>query len=179
MITLHDVEQGTKEWHDLCEGLYTGRNADKLLKYGTIEYAITHINGFGGNFWTKRGHLLEDQAIEIYRRIRKMEIKKVGFVTNDKYPDCGYSPDGWPGDALPEVKSFDEEHHMQLMKAKTTEDIPFKILAQVYFGLFITELPVAHLMPYNPKMKKVADRFKIIEIRPKRSITANFRRILT
>lgn len=178
MIRLHDVEQGSEEWHALREGLYTGNGADKLLKFGTIDYALSHTNGFKGTFWTERGHLLETQAISIYGRIRGITVPSMGFVTNDKYPDCGYSPDGWPGDALPEVKSFDEEHHMQLIRAKTINDIPFKILAQVYFGLFITELPVAHLMPYNPKMKKVEDRFKIIEIRPKRSITANFRRIL-
>lgn len=178
MITLHDVEQGSREWHALREGLYSGSGADKLLKFGTIDYALSHMSGFGGTFWTRRGHLLEDEAVELYERIKDISVIRPGLITNDKYPDCAFSPDSIAGTILIEIKCFDEPEHMKLINAKTVNDVPFKILAQVYFGLFVTELPLAHLVAYNPKMKKVKDRFKIIELKPKRSITANFRRIL-
>ena len=173
MITLHQIEQGSEEWLSLREGLYTGSNADKLLKYGKIDYAISHINNFKGNFWTNRGHLLETEAIELYQKIKEVDVLKVGFITNDKYPDCGYSPDGVLGDVLIEVKCFDKDNHMELVRG----DIPFKVLAQVYFGIFICELPVAHLIAYNPKIKEVKDRFKIIEIKNKKAINSNFKRI--
>ncbi len=178
MITLHDVEQGTPEWHALREGLYTGEGAHKLLKYGKIDYALSHVNNFKGNFWTKRGHLLEKEAMGLYQRINNLNILSVGFVTNDKYPECGYSPDGLLPSILLEVKCFDKDEHMKLINAKTIDDIPFKILAQIYFGLLITELPLAQLIAYNPKMKDVKDRFKIIEIPAKRAVINNFKRIL-
>lgn len=178
MIKLHDVEQGSPEWHALRENLYTGSGADKLLKFGAIDYALSHTNTFNGNFHTDRGHLLEGEAVELFEKIKGVDVLRTGFVTNDKYPDCGYSPDFLLLSILGEVKCFAEPNHMQLIKAKRVDDIPFKILAQIYFGLFICELPLAYLIPYNPKMKEVKDRFKIIEIKRKRAIENNFKRIL-
>lgn len=177
MITLHNVEQGSPEWHALREGLYTGEKAHLLLKYGKIDYALNHLNTFKGNRWTERGHLLEGEAIELYEKIRQINVLRPGFVTNDKYPDMGYSPD-FLDSALGEVKCFDEPNHMELIRAKRQDDIPLKILAQIYFGLVITELPLAYLIPYNPKIKEVKDRFKIIEIKPKRVIINNFNKIM-
>jgi len=178
MITLHDVEQGTPEWHALREGLYTGSGADKLLKYGTVDYALTHVNNFTGIFHTERGHLLESEARGLFERIEGINVLTTGFVTNDKYPDCGYSPDFLLPYVLGEIKCFAEKNHMGLINAKRIDDLPFKILAQIYFGMFICELPLAYLIPYNPKIKEVKDRFKIIEIKRKKAINDNFRRIL-
>jgi len=39
-------------------------------------------------------------------------------------------------------------------------------------------LPLAYLIPYNPKIKEVKHRFKIIEIKRKKAIDNNFKRIL-
>jgi len=178
MITLHDCEQGSREWDSLREGLYTGSNADKLLKFGTVDYALNHTNTFRGNRHTDRGHILEPEAVELFEKIKGINVLKTGFVTNDKYPDCGYSPDFLLPYILGEVKCFAKDNHMQLINAKRIEDIPFKILAQVYFGMFICELPLAYLIPYNPKIKEVKHRFKIIEIKRKRAIDNNFKRIL-
>lgn len=175
MITYHQVLQGSEEWQNLREGLYTGSNADKLLKFGTIDYALSQANTFKSNFWTERGHMLEEEALELYANILKVSVERVGFVTNDKYPDCGFSPDGLSGNHfLLEVKCFDEPEHRKLLAG----EIPFKVLAQIHFGLFITDRSYANLIAYNPKMKEVKDKFKIIPIAPKRSIIANFRRIL-
>lgn len=178
MISLYDVEQGSESWHRLRLNLYTGSNAHLLLKYGKIDYALNHVNTFKGNHWTKRGHLLEAECVDLFEKIRQINVLKIGFVTNDKYPDCGFSPDFLLPNILGEVKCFAEDNHMQLINAKRVEDIPFKILAQVYFGMFICELPLAYLIPYNPKIKEVKDRFKIIEIKRKKSIEDNFKRIL-
>lgn len=196
MITLHDVEQGSPLWHQLRDPRYTGSHGDKVLKFGTIEYSRAESQ-FGGNFWTERGHVLEAEAIEIYQQItesvgiRLESGRKVGFVTNSKYPECGYSPDDFYPDHTVEVKSFDEVEHMKLINAKTVHDIDFKILAQIHFGLLITEKPYCHLLPYNPKFSRkelpdgspnpnydVLKAFKIITIKANPKIKANFRRIL-
>jgi hypothetical protein len=177
MITLHDCIQGSEKWASLRENLYTGSNADKLLKFGKIDYALSHLNSFRGNRWTERGHLLEPEAIELYEKITGIDVLTTGLVTNDKYPDAAYSPDGLLPDTLIEVKCFDEPNHMELINAKPDE-LPLKILAQIYFGMVVCELNKGKLIAYNPKMKEVKDRLKIIEIKPKRAITSNFKRIM-
>lgn len=175
MIEIHNVEQGTDEWHELRAGKYTGSNADKLLKFGAIDYSLTDTGKFRGNFWTKRGHILEEEAIELYEAIRKVEVDRPGFVTNSAYPGAGYSPDGLLPDKLIEVKCFDTDKHFDLLLG----NIPLKVLAQIHFGLLICEKPAAHLLAYNPTVEDPKLALKIIEIKANRNVQANLKRILS
>lgn len=182
MIVVHKVTQGDAEWEDLRQGLYTGSNSHKLLEHAnktkivngvSSAYALTEITGFGGNFFTKRGHILEDEAIELYERITARDIDRPGFVTNTRYPNCGYSPDGLRVDRTIEVKAFNEQKHMEMYRGH----IPLKVLSQCYFGMLICGRKLCDLVIYNPDLEaKYA--FKIIPIRWNPKIAANFRRIL-
>lgn len=174
MITIHQVEQGTDEWQQLRAGKYTGSNAHKLLKHGAGAYSLTEATQFTGNFWTKRGHLLEDEAIELYERITRAQIDRPGFVTNDNFPTCGYSPDALTGTAVIEVKCFDEPRHLKVLAG----DIPLEILAQIHFGMLICERKLGKLVLYNPKLEP-KKAFAIIPIGANRTIKTNFKRILT
>lgn len=194
MITIHNIEQGTPEWLKLRENLYTGNGAEKLLRHhGQMKYvdgvasayALAEITGFGGTFWTRRGHELEDEAVELYEAIEGVKVDRPGFVTNNKYPTCGYSPDGLPPTVLLEVKCFDVDHHLVLVNAKKIEDIPLKILAQVHFGLLITERSEAHLIAYCPKkddngkpLLPVEQQYRKIVIKARPQVKARFRQIL-
>lgn len=179
MIQIHDLEQGTPEWHKIRQGKYTGSNASKLLKFGAIEYARTEATSFGGNFYTKRGHILEEEAIELYDEIYSRSALRPGFITNSAYPACGYSPDGIDGDLadastiLLEVKCFNEKKHLAIAKG----EIPIEILAQIHFGLLICNLKKARLILYNPDLD-AQQALKIIDIRHNRNIQSNFKRIL-
>ena len=159
MVTVHDVQQGSDIWHKLREGLYTGADADKLLVHGKsikivdgviMGYGQNEVSTFRGNFYTKRGHILEDQAIDFYQDINGIYVPRPGFVTNDRFPHCGYSPDGYPPDRNLEVKAFNMKKHLALYKG----DIPLKILAQIYFGLVISEKTFAELVIINPDFAK-------------------------
>lgn len=173
MLKLHEVQQGTSEWHDLRAGKYTGSSAHKVLKYGAIEYSLTDQGEFGGNWYTRRGHILEEEAIELYEAIKKTTVQRPGFVTNSRYPNCGYSPDGLLDDRVIEVKCFNEAKHLQLYKG----NVPLEVLAQIYFGMLICERKLANLIIYNPELEpKLA--FKIIEVKYRRAIFTNFKRIL-
>lgn len=174
MVKVHQVEQGSEDWHELRAGKYTGSNAHKLLRYGATRYALTEQSSFGGSFWTKRGHLLEEEAIELYERITHTIVDRPGFVTNDRFPRCGYSPDGLQSEPLLEVKCFDEPKHLQLIAG----NIPLEIMAQVQFGMMICERKFSFLLPYNPKLEP-KKAFKIIKIRANRTILNNFKRILS
>lgn len=185
MVTIHRVEQGTPEWLALRAGKYTGSGADKVLKFGAIPYSLANSSDFKGNFWTKRGHILEEEAIYLYEQITKNAVDRPGFITNSKYPSAGYSPDGLAGATLIEVKCFDVKAHQELLNVKKFIDIPLKITAQIFFGLLIAELPQAVLLAYNPSKDEngqpvfaVKDQLRIITIKAQPRIAANFRRIL-
>lgn len=173
--------QGSPEWLALRVGMYTGSNAHKLLgSFGASEYAKAVQSSFKGNYWTKRGHILEDEAISLYEQITRVQIQrdengvKVGFIKNTDYPTCLYSPDGVTSKPLIEVKCFDVPQHIKLLSG----DIDIKILAQIHFGLLISGRPYAHLVAYNPELE--ANRaFKIITIESSKAIHDNFKRILT
>jgi hypothetical protein len=173
MIKVHEVEQGTDEWLELRSGKYTGSNAHKLLKFGAKEYSLTETGKFRGNYWTKRGHLLEAEAIDLYEQIKKVSVERCGFVTNDLFPDCGYSPDGLTEDRTIEVKSFDEKKHLEMFNG----NIPFEVLAQCHFGMLICDKKLCDLIIYNPNLDPKR-AFKIITIKSKRQIKNNFKRIL-
>lgn len=178
MITVHQLEPGSPEWHAIRDPLYTGSNADRLLRFGLIEYSLNQGASFGGNFYTRRGHILEDEAIELYQEIYGHQVlhgKPVGFVTNSKYPTLGFSPDGFDIDLdIPlEVKAFNEVKHMKMFKG----EVPMKVEAQIHFGQFVWEKKGARLLIYNPDVD-AEFALKVIDIPFNRNIHNNFKRIL-
>lgn len=200
MITIHDIEQGTPEWLKMREELYTGSNAHKLLEHankvrivdGKVSpYAIAEITGFKGNFYTDRGHMLEEEAIELYEQITGKNVDRPGFVTNSKWPGSGYSPDGTVTDRTIEVKSFNVEKHKKLIAG----ELDIKILAQVHFGQLICGKKLTDFVAYNPVFAKkefIVNGFPvpnpdydpksalvIITIKHNPKIAANFKRILS
>jgi hypothetical protein len=190
VLTFFDFEQGSEEWHNERDGFYSGSNAEKLLDFsehtiitsGEISlYAAAHTTGFRGTFHTKRGHLLEPEAISLYEEIEGVKVNHTGLVKNSLYPKCVYSPDGFTETVLIEVKCFDVEQHLKLWNG----DIPLKILAQIHYGLTIMHtLKVAHLVIYNPKLVNYPKygpkyAYKKIIVRRDREIIGNFKRILS
>ena len=173
MVVIHNITQGTPEWHKLRDGLYTGSNADKLLRFGKIPYSQSSDTGFKGNYYTKRGHLLEDEAIKLYNEIRNVQGLRPGFVTNTRYRGCGYSPDDLLPDRTVEVKAFDKEMHLKMAKKPS-----FKILAQCHFGKVICGVKLTDLLFYNPDMEQVKDRLIIVSVKYNQAIMSNIRRII-
>lgn len=156
VITFHDdVKQGSPEWLKARKEMYTGSNAHKILNgLGDLNYAKAEESKFKGNFWTKRGHILEDQAVVIANKILSTVIQTTGYVTNSLFPGCLYSPDGYDDEWLYEVKCFSIKKHLELYNVKSVLDIPFKILAQIHYGMLITGKRKAKLIAYNPHFAK-------------------------
>ena len=187
VITYHDnVVQGTAEWLLWRKGKFTGSNAYKLLtSFGAGTWSMSADSSFTGNFATERGHILEDEAIDLYEQIRAVKVHTTGFVTNSLYKDCLYSPDGYTDDKTIEVKCFAPENHLKLIK---NPDI--KVLAQVHFGQLILDKKSTDLIAYCPQPKDwdeeisgkwpvpVEKMLVIIPIKKDRDILNNFKRIL-
>lgn len=156
---IHSVEQNTPEWLRLREGLITASNAHTLLTKGAnAARAANKANSSGGGYWANRGHELEDEAIEIYRRIKDVDVMRPGFITNSDYPACGYSPDGYAG-ILIEVKAFKDDKHIACLSETPTE-----VYAQCQFGMMIAECSELDLIHYNPDLDNPKLCYKVIRI---------------
>lgn len=195
-ITLDFTEQGSQEWLEKRGDKYTGSNADKLLTFSQSTRVINGEStsyakalkeqGFGGNFHTKRGHILEDEALELWEIINKEKIIrddngiKVGLVFNSDFPDCLCSPDGLTDTHLLEVKCFSQDKHLAMFNG----DIPFKVKAQIHYNMMISGRKFGKLIIYHPKLnlstKDLAVKYAYKEIQFKANplIFRNFKKIL-
>lgn len=170
MINIHDVEQGSKEWFELRQNRITGTSAKDLLLSDSIDAALLKINtDFKGNYHTERGKTLEPQAIQLYNEIYSVDIAHFGFITNTKWYQYGYSPDGVLPDRLIEVKCFGKKRHME-----SIETLPFEVQAQIHFGMMICELPQTDVILYNPDLETDV-AFKVINVQADEKIQNNFR----
>lgn len=129
-MIIHDVEQGSDEWHKLRAGLATASEFSKLVtstgapsksmdKYAITlaneKYAGKALDAFAGNVWTENGNETEEQARDYYAFIRKCEPLAVGFVTDDAV-SYGISPDRLiDDDGILEIKSLKAETHTETM----------------------------------------------------------------
>lgn len=156
MLTLHNVEQRSKEWLALRSGLITASSAGKLLLRG--KDAVLKQEPIADNYWMQRGRILEKDALEVYSRVYDIDVLEVGFVTNSDYPGCGASPDGIV-DGLIEIKCFNDKKHLSIDK----DNIPFDTMAQIQFSLMVCELPYCDLVLYNPDVD-TKDAFKVVHV---------------
>lgn len=154
MIIYHDVIQGSPEWFNLRQELWTGSKALRLL----IGRSLPREYGFKGNIHTRRGQALESVAIMEYERQVGRKVKRPGFITNSLYPNAGYSPDGIDGRILLEVKALNGERHEKLAAG----DIPLEYLVQIYFGMIVTGLRKAKLLAFNPEYSQMLTILEVI-----------------
>lgn len=159
MVTVHKVEQGSDAWHELRKGLITASNAGELLRRGVNAAYLKNENSgaWGGNYWSKRGQILEHEAVEIYEQVKDCSVELAGFITNDRYPMCGYSPDGW--EPLIEVKCFAEAKHLMCL-----DDMPMEVYSQVQFGMMVSEKDATDVIFYNPDIEDNNLCFKIVRV---------------
>ena len=174
-IQILEVVQNTEEWLKIRENRVTGSNSETLLTHGLEEALKDNFKQFRGNYYTERGHILEDEAIELYNSIHDVIVSRVGFIINDKFPNAGCSPDGIDGEYLIEVKCFSKDKHLAI-KSKST--IPMKVMAQLQFNMMICELKKARLVMYNPDIEDDGDAYREIEVLAKPKIFENIKRRL-
>lgn len=151
MIVTHDLKQGTPEWHAIRVGKVTASNAMVLLTKGKIAATGTSGTHGSGGFWAQRGHVLEEEAIEVYEAVHGCIIERPGFITNDEFPDTGWSPDGLRADIRKgiECKAFAQMKHLQCINI-----VPQEVYAQCQFGIMVGDLIDMDLVLYNPDVEE-------------------------
>lgn len=186
MITYYapeEIPQGSKKWHEVRNGLLTGTDAYDILQGKDLDYILKVKNSstFTGNYYTRRGHILENEAREIYSETIQ-PVRTMGFIVNDKYPKCGFSPDGLilkencksVYDGLWECKAFNEKRHL-----KVYESLDDHVLAQIQFGLMITELSWCDLTLYNPDIEDIENVFLVKRVYADKTIQNRLKSLLT
>lgn len=172
-INYHDIEQGSRKWFALRKGKVTASSADKLLIGGKKQLLSLPDKKFSGNFYTQRGSALEPSAVALYEQIKGVSVQTTGGITNDDYPDCWYSPDGYTDDRLLEVKCFQEAKH-----ERARIETPFEVMAQVQFGMMIADKQLCELVLYNPDIQDASRCLYIVPIERDERIINHIRRKL-
>lgn len=167
-MIIHNVEQGTPEWHALRAGLptascfsqlitSTGEPSKSLPGYAITlaaeKYAGKPVDAFAGNSHTERGTLLEPDAKAMYAFMRDCEVEPVGFVTDDlgRY---GCSPDGFVEQhGMLEVKCLKAENHIKalLYYAKHKKSPP-DYIQQTQGQMLICDRSWSDLLFYHPEL---------------------------
>lgn len=154
-VKIHNAEQGSDEWHQLRCGVLTASTVKEIvtptLKLAANDktralvnkVAIQRITGIPEETFTtdkmRRGHIDEEAARDLYAE-KYAPVIEVGFITNDRFPFFGYSPDGLVGaDGLIEIKSRDP--HLQfasVISVSRGQGIPKEYMAQIQAGLLLS-----------------------------------------
>lgn len=163
MMTVHDCEQGTPEWHALRMGLATASEFSTILAKGkdggdsktrraymlrlageiiTGEIAETYTNGH-----MERGKFMEDEARNFYAFMNDAEPLRVGFITNG---NKGCSPDSLIGNGgMLEIKTA--LPHILIDKI-SRDEFPPEHKAQCQGALWVAEREWIDIAVYWPKL---------------------------
>lgn len=189
------VEQGTQEWLNLRKGRVTCSNALTLLQRGknfcleANELAAKRITP-NGNAYAERGHVIEHETREELNAFLQpygLKLVTCTFITNDDYPDAGYSPDGlivplhvadwWNyGEFIPaEFKAYNDVTKRQdssgnlvefrtdkhLKAIKDVDNVPTVAQAQCQMEMLMLDAKKLCLVLANPDAEHDEDRVKV------------------
>jgi hypothetical protein len=170
-VLLHDVEQGTDEWHKLRAGRPTSSEFDQLvtgtgkvstglkdyaLKLATEKYLDSIgkkiVSGWKGGWATDRGHELEPVSRAEYEMLYQIPVQEVGFITDDLMR-WGSSTDGLvEEDGVVEFKNLIETTFFKAgIYWKQHGKTEPKYMPQCQGELFVTERDFVDLVLFNPE----------------------------
>lgn len=159
---IHNVEQQSAEWFDLRRDFpLTASNAQAIgnnekgldsliLKKLSEKFSTAEAESFSDEH-TERGNSLEPLARSAYESERLVEVRTVGFITNEQYPLAGASPDGLVEDGGIEIKCFSDKKHFENI---LNFEIESKYLWQMQMQMLICELNWVDFVIFNPNFQK-------------------------
>ncbi len=161
-MKIHDLKQGSPEWHKARLGIPTASEFDALIsplgKVRTGEGVETylhrklceHIMGCpqseGSSFSMENGSILENEARPWLAVSHDLAIETVGFITTDD-SRAGASPDGLIGDEEGlEIKCPTNPVHLKYLLAGV---LPSEYVAQVQGSMYVTGRPRWRFLSYS------------------------------
>ena len=174
-MKIHNVEQGSDEWHKLRAGKPTASMFSSLItpktrkpssgletyayELAAEKFAGGRLDPWVGNVWTDRGHELEPEAFKEYNFSMNMPSVQIGFATNDE-ETYGASPDRAIGDdGLLEIKCLKAENHVKNVTFVVEEgECPPDYFLQIQGEMFVTERDWVDLYLYHDVLPSLAHR---------------------
>lgn len=176
-MKIHEVEQGSDEWHKLRAGKPTASEFSKLItskgepSKQMAEYAIQLAadlyagepqDRWQGNEWTERGHEMEDRARAYYENtFDTRAVMQVGFITDDA-ERWGASPDSLvDDDGLLEIKCLKANRHVGAhVFFERNGRIPSEYIAQVQGQLFVSGRKWCDSLFWHPELPALICRHR-------------------
>lgn len=165
-MIIHNVEQGSIEWHLLKAGRFTASKFPILFTkkdskgYQNLINDIAYSRVTGeiidtySNDAMRRGIELEPEAIENYEMETLNEVERVGFVELNSWIGC--SPDGFVGkDGMVQIKC---PLHNTMIEYHMTGEIPENYMIQMQGELYVCGRQWNDYYVYHPKLKSILIR---------------------
>ncbi len=166
-MKIHPAAQGSVEWMQARAGIPTASEFDALItplgKIRTGAGVDTYLSkklaerwlqgplpGFG-SWATDQGKILEERARPWFEMQFNVDVKQVGFITNDA-GTAGCSPDGMLPVCGVEIKCPEAPNHVAYLMAGK---VPADYIAQVQGSMFITGFRQWKFVSYHKDFPKL------------------------
>ena len=165
MEIFDDIEQNSEAWRVIRAGIPTASCFSDILAKGQGKSRASYMRRLAAEVITgqplenftsaamERGHLLEDEARQLYAFMHEVEPKQIGFIRNGRQ---GCSPDALiDNDGLLEIKS---QRGDILIETILKDEFPSTFVAQVQGQLWIAERKYCDLLVYSPGLPPFVKR---------------------
>jgi putative phage-type endonuclease len=161
-MIIHDVEQGSYEWHQIRLGKITSTRLKKLMSKDNLslvdeliaeeETGISDDDGFVSEDM-QRGIDLEPLAIKEYESVTGNTVTRYGILQSDELPILCQSPDGYVGtEGAIEVKCPRTKTHIKYIRQGK---IPNDYKEQVWTYFMVNpNLKWLDFISYDPRLVK-------------------------
>jgi hypothetical protein len=161
-MIIHDVEQGSYDWHQLRIGKITSTRLKKVLSKDNLslvdeliaeeETGLSDDDGFVSEEM-QRGIDLEPLAIREYESITGNSVTRYGLLQSDELPILCQSPDGYVGiEGAIEVKCPKTKTHIKYIRQGK---IPNDYKEQVWTYFMVNpNLKWLDFISYDPRLAK-------------------------
>ncbi len=168
-MTIHDIEQGSPEWHKVRCGKFTASKIHCLLMAKSTKGYNDYLNQIAyermtgeqpesySNEYMDRGTALEPEAIMAYELATFNKVDPCGFVEVDQWRGC--SPDGLVGKSgMVQIKC---PKWSTLMDARyNDEPIPKDYQIQMQWEMYCTGRAWSDYFCYHPKLEPILKRLE-------------------
>lgn len=165
-ITIHNVEQRSKEWFKMRLGVITGSRAKNMFKANNLSFIDELIaEKLSGEIVESHptqammhGIMMEPIALEEYRMRTGHDTREIGFCVRDDKPWLAISPDALVYDNEGnirgglEIKCPSTKKHIEYLR---TSRIPAEYKYQIlHYFIVIDEIEFMDFMSYDPRIEQ-------------------------
>ena len=159
-VNFHNVEQRSPEWLGLKVGKITGTRLKNVFKGNNLtlidELISEKLTGQMEEVFVtekmQRGVDMEPLGFAAYTEKTGEKVHEIGFVTNDMWPECGLSPDGFvSSNGAIELKCPSSKKHIEYIR---TNKVPAEYKYQIFmYFILCDDLDYVDFVSFDPRVE--------------------------